>query len=151
MSHLPIRHRRAVVVVVVVKVKQAEIDDDVGNENVESARRRSVVKVVVAVDGRRMNTSIENGAGETIHHQMTMTITRQVARDDITSASGDITMISTAIEIIEVVRRMNEMAVMMGRRGNENTEIIDIIVVVITIGKMHGNKATIFGRVQVCT
>jgi len=143
-----------------VKVKQAEIDDDVGNENVESARRRSVVKVVVAVVGRRMNTSIENGAEKTIH--LLVRITRQEASlprrrddtrigDDTTSASGDITMISTEIEIIEVVRRMNEMAVMMGRRGNENTEIIDIIVVVITIGKMHGNKATIIGRVQVCT
>jgi hypothetical protein len=59
-------------------------------------------------------------------------------------------MASIEIEIIEIVRSMNEMVMMMERIGSENPEIVDVIVVVITIGKRHGNKATIIGRVEVC-
>ena len=62
-----------------MKAKQVVNDDDGGNESIVSARRRSAVKVVIAVDGRRMNTSIENGAGETIPLQMTTLTTRRVA------------------------------------------------------------------------
>ena len=61
-------------------------------------------------------------------------------------------MANIEIEIIEIVRSMNEMVMMMERIGSENPEIVDVIVVVVvvTIGKMHGNKAAIIGRVEVC-
>ena len=135
--HPLIRHPRAVVAAV-VKVIENESGDDVVNENVESGKRKSIVRVVVAVDERQRRTkSIESGAGgETILHHLHRRVTIRVAshrprwkvvtrriEENITSVSGGTTIMKTSTGGKDGVR---EMMMLMGRIGNETTELINL-------------------------